>query len=464
MKINRVVVLLSFAIVSLAGCQKKTTPSESIEESTVSESSEEEVHVKDESQYTYENRIEEPSSTIHNMEDFKLITDYHAFYKDTDSFDVTVAPDYVYETKQKTVDSEINYLYWYGELVNGVMGISGTKKNDNTWTINYQFYNNAYIDGHPTTTMLTDLFYQEPQSNRDAEYNDFATEDVNKQVVDVATTQQLWYAAEHGYRVNPIEGSLAEKYYEKAKDLLRQIVSDDMSDYQKTATIYDYIEHHASYCYEALDLPDGEDPVHYPDVYCARHKSFFIEGFFDNHSVVCDGYSKIYTLLGRMEGLEIVRGSGTSDQRWQSKEVAGHAYCFVKIDNQYYLSCPTWGQQRVNMSKFVLNKQYFLSPREYMDSSYPCIDWTDLEYAKSTNSVNYFKNIQIVNGEKTLSPYVNSGSLLDDYVELLNGEANCFVDLYFQSVLTKREYKNSMKAEGFQVIEINNSELVVYNG
>ena len=85
-----------------------------------------------------------------------------------------------------------------------------------------------------------------------------------------------------------------------------------------------------------------------------------IEGFFDNHSVVCDGFAKTYTLLGRIAGLNIVRGTGTPDRKYESKMVAGHAYCFVEIDGTYYLSCPTWGQTVVQSIGTFLHHSYFL--------------------------------------------------------------------------------------------------------
>ena len=469
MKINKLFLLISVMLISLAGCQQRNDDSqkesESVsEESSVSESSEEIIDVKDESEYEYENRIEEPSSVIHNMEDLKSITDYHAFYKDTDSFDVTIASDYLYSTKQKTVKSEINYLYWYGELVNGVMGISGTVKDETTWTINYQFYDNAVINGHPTTYMLRDLFYQEPTSNRDSDYNEFATEDESKPVADVATTQQLWYAAEHGYRINPIEGSSAEKYYEMSKDLLRRIIKDDMSEYEKVSTIYDYIEHHASYCNESLDLQDSDDPVNYPDVNCARHKAFFIEGFFDNNTVVCDGYSKVYTLLGRMEGLEIVRGSGTSDQSWTSKEVFGHAYCFVKLDGEYYLSCPTWGQINgvIPNAKFALQKKYFLAPKSYMDS-YPCTRWSELTFATKSNMLDYFKNTLVTIGSITYKGYVDDSISPNDYLQLMKKNPGSFMDVYFANSTIADSFRSTFTNSGVNRIEVSSREFVLIN-
>ena len=167
---NKLLILIGVLSFTLFGCNKqKPVESESSFESETTTETETELEktypdevIYDERNYQFEHKMDEPSSLIHDMEDFKKITDYHAFYKDVESFDVVIAPNYEYKTTQKTVESEINYLYWYGELVNGVMGISGTAKDSMTWTISYTYYDNAYINAYPTSVMLDDLFYVEP--------------------------------------------------------------------------------------------------------------------------------------------------------------------------------------------------------------------------------------------------------------------------------------------------------------
>ena len=229
-------------------------------------------------------------------------------------------------------------------LINGVMGFNAEDKGNNVWEFSYIIYKNAYKSFSPFFTQWNDVLYTTQTSDREDTYNDFATEDDTKPLCDVSTTQQLWYAAEHDYSVSVIPGSPAENYYNKAKDLLRDIIPSNATYLQKLSIIYDYIHHTTTYDYNALYEPDAPNPRLYPDEICAGDKCYYIEGFFDNNLVVCDGFSKIYTLLGKMEGLDIVRGSGTSDKTWKTREVAGHAYCFVKYEGTWYLSDLTWGQ------------------------------------------------------------------------------------------------------------------------
>lgn len=343
----------------------------------------------DERDYLYGNKLAVPTATVSDIRELMAVCDYHAFYKD-ENFVVTLTDDYRYSTDAGDLESELNYLYWHSELINGAMGLTAAKgKTDpNKVLVTYVFYHNAYVESEPYFTAWTDVAYREPNGNRGADYDDFATEDLTKPVCDVATTQQLWYAAEHGYRINCLAGSPAEKYYGMAKDLLRSIIRTDMTDLQKLETIYDYIDHHATYDYtSAYNAPPVPNPKLFPDEYAATCKCFFIEGFFDDPDgglVVCDGFSKIYTLLGRMEGLEIIRGSGTSDTEWKSRETMGHAYCFVRLGDVWYLSCPTWGQTHSETASFT-NHNWFLAPHSFIDP-YRCRYWADLNLYDNVKS------------------------------------------------------------------------------
>ena len=417
----------------------------------------------DESNYSYTNRIDEPSSVIHNMNDLSKITDYHAFYKDVNSFVVTL-DNYQYSTKQKAVKNEINYLYWYGGLVNGAIGITGSALDKKHWKIEFQYYHDNYIDGHATQKLLNDLCYEEPANKRPNDYDSFVTNaGGNRVVVDVATTQQLWYAVEYGYAVNPLPDSPAEKYYNLAKDVLRDIIDDEMNDYEKVSAIYDYIEHHATYCFEALYAPAAKDENNYPDEICSGYKAFYIEGFFDNKTVVCDGFSKVYTLLGGMEGLDIRRAIGTPDKKWVTKSVAGHAYCYVKIDDQYYLSCPTWGQNNLeNQNAVTLNKDYFLSPFDYI-SPYTSTNWPEIESTKSINKKQYFENTTFKVDSLSYDTYVESSDDLTPYVNAAKSNTHYFIDLLFDSKDTLDSFVSNIKTiSAIKYMPIDKTELVVW--
>lgn len=314
----------------------------------------------DERDVSYEHRIEKPAEPVHNFNELMYLADYYAFYKQ-ESFDIQIASNYKFSNPVKNDwPHESVCLYDSGELMNGVMGFKTSYAN-NVLHFDLTIYHNAYIDTNPTKFLLYDAGYQPEENLRPSTYNDFATEYDNLPIADVYSTQQLWYAAQYGYKINPLPNSPAEHYYNLAKDVLRNICSDDMDDMEKYAAIFDYVTHNAVYDYEAIDLPVGHDEANYPDEYGARYKGYFIEGFFDNGLVVCDGYSKVSTLLGSMEGLDIVRATGNDDRDYVRRDTSGHAFCYLKIDGTTYLSDPTWCYTSLSGNYESVNHSYFLT-------------------------------------------------------------------------------------------------------
>ncbi len=337
----------------------------------------------DENDVVYENFIEKPSLEVHDFHDLMAVCDYHAFYK-IPEFVVDVS-DYTYgNPTAEDVYYERNFLYWNSELINGVMGVTMSElEGEDKWLIEYTFYENATVATDPTLSSYQN-FGHTKLSDRDENFDDFKGEDESLPLADVYTTQQLFYALEHHYRVTPLENSPAEKYYALCKDLLRDIVSDDMSDQEKFFTIYNYIINNVHYDYEALDAPESED-LDFPDKYCASYKAFYIEGFFDDQTVVCDGFSKTYVVLARLEGLDILRATGAyvAGYDYSSINQAGHAYCFINYDGTYHLSCPTWGQQR-NGTYSLPTYDYFAATHKMI---YPYLNtyWDEIELSQNSD-------------------------------------------------------------------------------
>lgn len=377
-----------------------------------------------EKDFTYINVLEKPSEVIYNIDDFSKIVDYNAFYKNEEfTLDASNYTFSLPDRNQHTLFNEINYLYWNDELVNGMMGISGTAQGTN-WNIRLTLYDNAIIPSRPVLSQAKDIFYSEKKDASKTYISSFATDDASKPLCDVATTQQLWYAAEHNYRVNPLPNSPAEKYYKKCKEVLSNIITTDMTYYQKVLAIFDYIEHNATYDYNALDQADRnpvKDPTNFPDAYCAQQKCFFIEGFFDQHTVVCDGYSKIFTLLGKMAGINIVRGSGSSDTRYITKEVAGHAYCFVEYEGTWYLACPTWSQRNFQPNyTFNIHSHFMVGHQEI----YPCQStmWSNLNITDSeTQNLQVFENKSATYNNQTFDANIDDE---DEWNLLVNAVKN----------------------------------------
>lgn len=432
----------------------------------------------DERDYSYVNKLDKPSNVVHNIDDLEAICDYYAFYK-IENFRVTKAEDYRWDVGDPdNFKNELNYLYWHSEMFNGVMGMNAVKKGDN-WDFSYTIYQNAHKNSRQYYNEALDLSYVTPTNNR-TNYS-FATDDPSLKVVDVATTQQLFYAIEHGYSVNPIEGSPAATYYQKSKDYLNSILSEDMDDFTKFYTIYDDISHITTYdMNSAYGLPDTKDPDLYPDEYCAEYKCFFLEGFFDDHMVVCDGFAKTLSMFCNMEGIRAVRALGTSDKTYDSRALPGHAFCFVNLENNWYLSDLTWGNQALNGNFEYQVHQYFLTAHNAM-APYTSTMWPEIQSqlvqvdynnVTASNLVRYYANQTFKYGNDSYSKLItteNYASVTPNLVALLNSNARAYsyITVYFDNyTLIERfvnDYYNQISSNySVNRCSYNNNEVIFY--
>jgi transglutaminase-like putative cysteine protease len=192
---------------------------------------------------------------------------------------------------------------------------------------------------------------------RTEDYNDFYIEGLTESY-QVASSNQLYYLLEYGLKPNPVASSAASKIYEEAKKVLRQIINDDMSDYNKSMAIYQWLIDNITYDYGVADIENDK---------WINHNSFYLEGVFFDHIAVCDGISKAYVVLCQMEGIACVRVTG-----YANEPAVGHAWNKVKIDGQWFVVDATWGNTSTNG-----NSNEFLSYQDFMISdetkeSYNC--------------------------------------------------------------------------------------------
>lgn len=206
-------------------------------------------------------------------------------------------------------------------------------------------------------------------TGRAAGFNDFAIEHIADTLV-VNDTEQLVYAVEHGYRPVPTAQSTAENVYNKAKIVLRSIIDDDMSDYEKALAIYEYLIRNVSYDHETFNRVvnnelTAEEAAEY---YC-----FYLDGVFDSGLAVCDGYSKAFMLLARIEGIRAIQVEGAAVEGG-----SGHAWNKVCLANggerKWYVVDCTSGDTLVNFgageAKEVMTHAYFLYTDDVMATRY----------------------------------------------------------------------------------------------
>lgn len=183
---------------------------------------------------------------------------------------------------------------------------------------------------------ISDVHYS--TTGRSEDYEGFAINSVPEETV-VYYSEELYVAVERGIRPVPQPGTSAYDIYERAKDVLIEIIDDSMSDYQKIHAISDWLAANVFYDYqleEELSKIKPSDPE-YDKFYSCR--SLYLEGAMLDGVAVCNGYAKAMSLMCGIEGIpcyKIKGKSGTGQHAW-NKVYAGGAW---------YVVDPTWAVKR----------------------------------------------------------------------------------------------------------------------
>ncbi|MDE7464613.1 MAG: hypothetical protein K2M48_06245, partial [Clostridiales bacterium] len=158
----------------------------------------------------------------------------------------------------------------------------------------------------------------------------------------VRYTDELYLAAQSKTRPVPVAGSAADTVYGMARNILRQIISDDMTDKQKAHAIYDWIMWQVTYDTPATKVQSNGE----------AYSAYYLEGVFGDGITpiggvvydpyaVCDGMSKAYSLMCNIEGIPCVRVSGMAGS--SALAAGGHAWNKVYVDGAWYIVDCTWG-------------------------------------------------------------------------------------------------------------------------
>ncbi len=197
-----------------------------------------------------------------------------------------------------------------------------------------------------------------PDNKRANDFNDFKINSIAKSAP-VKTSEQLFFVVMNGVKPVPTENSVAETIYNKAKAVLRDIVDDTMTDVEKVIAISDWLSKNVTYDHYLLQLlASGVDD--------ARYNAHYLEGVFNDNRAVCDGFSKAFVLLTRIEGIESIMIEGKANG-------GGHAWNKVNLpkDNvsHWYVIDNTWNNSglKADFNPSIPEKEnYELWTRAYM--------------------------------------------------------------------------------------------------
>ena len=312
--------------------------------------------------------------------------------------------------------------------------------------------------------------YLNGDSGRAADFDDFAINKNNAGTMAVYNSESLWWALEHNYLpVFPAKNTKAEAFYEEAKSILREIISDDMTDYEKTLAIFEYLVDRVYYDYDAYNAIGNKNDSEEQKRHRANNACYFLEGVFEYNRAVCDGKSKAFVLLCRIEGIECVRDWGSSYNEGE----AGHAWNYVKINGTWYMVDTTAGDVATTISGTgvkaeIVDYSYFLCPVNtykknsgYDDDCYIYSGIWDTMLSENNNNASISKNYFDHDVSDTRYDFIiNSYKELDYLVDTMFGATGEWIYVNYTLVIKAGGILNSINIGTYvnQAIDFSNVE------
>lgn len=276
----------------------------------------------------------------------------------------------------------------------------------------------------------------------------------------VYNSEQLVYAVEHGYR--PIFGNTntsAENCYDKAREILSYIIQPEMTnDIQKIIAIHDYIALNVTYDSELLEesTANGVDSSS-----VSHYRGFYLEGVFEDGKAVCDGITKAFMLMCRIEGIEAIRVSGLG-RSWNATlgcyVDVGHAWNKVHVGEKWYTVDVTnddsiLGITGTNYSFEVLNHQFFMVSDDLIAGSHIEDTFVYKDKHVSNGNYDYYANVTY---DGTRDLVITSQNELEILVNTLKQLSNKTDKLYTAEI---RVHEDFVDAINWSIAGIGHQEL-----
>ncbi len=295
-----------------------------------------------------------------------------------DSADVYIAYDYLTDEIRNIANSDSDLdgstefaLIYRSASVSGISGqysISKGSVSGKKWTIGAKMSTTTVPEFASTRGQHTEWHAVRPhvnyeQANYRPDSYKFAIDELVG--VEVETSDQLYFAVESGYKPLPKQGSSAEIVYDFARDVLRTIITDDMTEVDKAHAIYDFIMWRVRYDYTLLNEITDDSSL-------MKYASFYLEGVFNGVSNttytgaytygVCDSMAKAYSLMCNIEGIPCLRIVGTAKGE-------GHAWNKIKIAGNWYNVDCTWGDMVVEEREVASHVYFMLTDAQILDAN-----------------------------------------------------------------------------------------------
>ena len=283
----------------------------------------------------------------------------------------------------------------------------------------------TFPDMATTSASNTNEYTQVPfvcshmQSARTESFTEFKINQVTNTYL-VTDSDQLCYVLERGYKpIFSSDSCSAKRMYTAACSALINICDDTFTDIEKLHAIYDWLIENVTYDKTLLNyvVSNSED--------LRKYKGFYLEGVFDDHRAVCDGISKAFMVMARIEGIECVQVSGVA-----KSSGVGHAWNKVRLNGRWYIVDATGGGVVVGGEKEMLTHRLFMCNDAYYSTNYTASEYNNL-VADSEYSI--YRDLKYTYKGLTHDFYIDDVDELADilsYYKSLNDNSKT-IDFYY---------------------------------
>ena len=244
----------------------------------------------------------------------------------------------------------------------------------------------------------------------------------------IKNSQMLYRVIGWGYQPyfdSSAESQKMKTLYEKIRQVAIDYMTDDMTDYEKTLIIYEWIAQTVDYDYAVADAELDSDNFE-----SMTYNAFSLEGVFNDADgegygqAVCDGRAKAFVALCGVEDIKAIRVTGES-QTDKSTQRERHAWNKVLIDvngdgkKEWFMCDTTWSDRSSSVDRIErVNKQYFLVTDEYIKNTH-FADASCYNPACIT-TFDYYANTVVENGNNDFDLHIEDDNSIFGNNELEN--------------------------------------------
>jgi len=371
---------------------------------------------------------------VNNMTEFQYYLEYTYFNNITSDNAIELSQD-VYNTLTTSSTQEIS-------LILNKATVPFISLQRSSWVSGGKYYYQVLStvgvpDSFYTQTLSTIPQYDYAQLGQDnsfvatrpSNFDNFKYQELSK-TVSVSNSNQLFFALEHRLKPIPVENSNAEIALNKCKNILRNIINDDMSDEEKVLRIYRYLCYLVTYNLPSSATSDNS----------LLYDAFYAEGVLNNGQAVCDGICKTVSLLCNIEGIRCVRTASTS-----------HAWNEVFVNGNWFTLDVTHGNLCINDQYEVLTHDNFLINETIKESK----GYTDILRTEivADGNYNYYKENTFTYDNQTYDFVIESRTELivlykwcaeqDELYDYSEYTVDVLIDYSYSNISTELSYAKS---------------------